>query len=401
MSRPRLGYLVSHPIQYQAPLFRRLASSPALDFVALFGCAHGAVPSYDPQFGQVVNFGVDVLSGFEHAFVPQAAAAPDVDRFLGLRARRGEAAAMVGRVDQIVLHGWRTAMMWQVAAAARRGGVPYHMRAETPFFAGAGGDATLRRRARDAVVGPLVRGAARTLALGSANERFYRRLGVDARAIVRVPYFVDDAAVRAAACAGRRDRAELRAGLGIPVDAPLVVSVGKLIARKRPFDLADALARLSADVHVAWIGSGELEAAARARAARLGVERRFHVVGFRPAEEVWRLLGAADLFALPAEREPWGLVVNEAVVAGLPVLATDDCGAAEDLVVPGRTGDVVPVGDVDAWAGALDRWVARIRGASGADAADAELMRRLADGHSLERAARAIEGAVLSVSEAA
>lgn len=394
MKRPRLGYVVSHPIQYQAPLFRRLAASDAIDFVALFGCDFGVRPSFDPQFGKVVDFGVDLLDGFEHAFVPQAAAAPDVDRFLGLRVRRADAAALLARTDQVVLHGWRTAMMWQMASAARRRGAPYHVRAETPFFAHVAQDATARRRARNALVGPLLRGAARALALGSANERFYRQVGVRADAIVRVPYFVDDAAVRSAACAGREHRAEVRAGLGVPADATLVVSVAKLLPRKRPLDLVEALAALPADVHVVWIGSGELEAAVRGRATELGVARRFHLPGFRAPGEVWRILGGADLFALPAEREPWGLAVNEAVAAGLPVLASDDCGSAEDLVEPGRTGEIVPVGRPTAWAAAIERWAARLRAGEPADRAR---MRELSDRHSLETAARALEGAVLDV----
>jgi glycosyltransferase involved in cell wall biosynthesis len=87
-------------------------------------------------------------------------------------------------------------------------------------------------------------------------------------------------------------------------------------------------------------------------------------------------------------------VINEAVVAGLPVLVSDQCGAAENLVVADRTGEIVPTGDVRAWEDALRRWTGRILAG---DRGDHDFMNRLAADHSLEAAVAAIERAVLSV----
>ena len=386
---PRLAYLVSHPIQYQVPLFRRLAQSRRLDFVALFGCDFGVAPSFDPQFGHVVDFGIDLLSGYEHRFIHQARRRPDVNAFLGLVAQPG--GLLETRPDAVILHGWRTAMMWQAAATARARGIPYMMRAETPSFKTA---PRARRWSRDLAVNTLLRGADALLALGEANERFYVGQGCDRARIHRVPYFVDNGAVAAEARAGRSDRASIRAALDIPEHAVVIVAVGKLMPRKRPLDLVRALRELPENVHVLWIGSGELEAEVRRVASVEGVEGRFHLAGFRQAAETWRLLGASDVFALGAQNEMWGLVVNEAVAADLPTIVSDQCGAAEDLVVAGSTGEVVPVANQPALVAALRTWTDR---AARGDRGDSALRTKLAANHSIERAAEAIEDVVDTV----
>lgn len=240
----------------------------------------------------------------------------------------------------------------------------------------------------------LVTRAAGALTLGCANERFYERIGMARDRWHRVPYFVDNEAVRVAATSGRAERAHMRKDLGVPGEAVLITAVGKLLPRKRPLDLVRALRTVPRNVHLLWIGSGEMERAVRAEAESLGVADRVHLTGFRPSTEVWRLMGASDLFALPSENEPWGLVINEAVAAGLPALVSDQCGAAEDLVVPQRTGEIVPMGDVEAWSASIAAWELRV---GEGDVGDRQEMRKRVEAHSIECAARAIEDMVCTV----
>jgi glycosyltransferase involved in cell wall biosynthesis len=68
-----------------------------------------------------------------------------------------------------------------------------------------------------------------------------------------------------------------------------------------------------------------------------------------------RFYAAADLFVLPSRREPWGLVVNEAMASGLPVVATRNVGAAQDLIIDGQNGYVSPENDPEALASVIDR----------------------------------------------
>jgi glycosyltransferase involved in cell wall biosynthesis len=77
-------------------------------------------------------------------------------------------------------------------------------------------------------------------------------------------------------------------------------------------------------------------------------------LGFRNQSELPAIYAAADVLVLPSDRqETWGLVINEAMAAGLPVIASDAVGCVPDLIAPGVTGDRFPPGDVKALAAAL------------------------------------------------
>lgn len=384
--RMLISYLVSHPIQYQAPFFRRLARSELFDFEALFGSDFGLQPSHDPCFGQNVDFGIKLTGGYSFRFIPSLRRKPDIDSFLGLVSR---SPTVFGsrRPDVLILHGWRTALMWQAAAAAKVLGIPYVMRAETPQFktsVPARGVRYVRRVALRALLG----GARGALVLGDANARFYGSLGLSGERLRRVPYFVDNDAVRAASSAGRKRRLEIRREFGVLPEGFLVIGVGKFLPRKRALDLVRLMPHCPPQVHLLWVGSGEQEPEVRAEIQKLGLQGRVHLAGFLPSARVWQLMGASDLLAVPSHNEPWGLVINEAVAAGLPVLASDECGASEELVAPGRTGEILPVGDASAWRRALIKWA----GGNPFDAKEAEAR---ADAHSIEAAAVGLEAAIL------
>jgi glycosyltransferase involved in cell wall biosynthesis len=124
-------------------------------------------------------------------------------------------------------------------------------------------------------------------------------------------------------------------------------------------DLLRAFARVvkgrgqRGDAYLLYAGEGaerfRLEAAARD-----GGLDGIRFLGFQNQTELPRLYELADVFVLPSEWEPWGLVVNEAMNAGKPVIVTDKVGAAVDLIEDGENGFVVPVGDISALAHRID-----------------------------------------------
>jgi glycosyltransferase involved in cell wall biosynthesis len=141
------------------------------------------------------------------------------------------------------------------------------------------------------------------------------------------------------------DRQPFRQELGIPPDAPLVVTLGSLTPQKDHDLLVCAAARVqqvAPQVHFAVLGEGFLRSRLEDRVRGLGLVDRFHLVGFR--EDVRPALAAADLFVLSSQNEGMARVLLEALASGLPVVATDVSGTRA-AVEDGRNGLVVPPRD--------------------------------------------------------
>jgi len=145
---------------------------------------------------------------------------------------------------------------------------------------------------------------------------------------------------------------EIAAALGAPLIEWHIKSTTK--AQHGLYDY-DAVARLRSkrdDVRILVAGSGELGHAVedRAREARVPV----YMLGFQNQSEMPAAYAAADVLVLPSTgRETWGLVANEALACGTPVVLSDAVGAAPDLAGDGVAGRVFPVGDIGALAGAI------------------------------------------------
>ncbi len=163
------------------------------------------------------------------------------------------------------------------------------------------------------------------------------------------------------------DKDAVRRKLGIgPTDRPIVMSCGYLIQRKRNDLIVAAIARMPEPERplLLVVGSGPLTDALQAQAMRQGVET--HFAGFRQGSALAEYYFAADALVLASSDDPWGLVVNEAMSAGLPIVASDACGAALDLVQDGINGFVFATGQAESLERALSGLLRSDRASMGA-----------------------------------
>jgi glycosyltransferase involved in cell wall biosynthesis len=347
--RHRLAFLTSHPIQYQAPLFRRLTASPSIDLTVFFCLDQGLRRRRDPEFGVAVEWDTPLAEGYRYRILSNWSLVPRSGRFWGALNPGIVAPLCRGRFDAIVVHGWTEATHWLAFLAAGLTGTPLLLHGEAVPRPG---QVALPSRMRRALVRVVARHAAACLANGTRGVEFYRALGVPAERIALAPYSVDNVFFQQETKRWRTRRAELRAGLGLPPELPVILFPSKLIERKRPMDCLLAYAALREDAALVFVGDGALRPALEAEAAELGLSHvRF--AGFQNQSALPRYYALADVLVLPSTFEPWGLVVNEAMCAGLPVVASDGVTAAADLVRHGENGFVYPAGDVGALAGCL------------------------------------------------
>jgi glycosyltransferase involved in cell wall biosynthesis len=346
----RLAHFVTHPIQYFAPLYRALASLPGIDLTVFFGSRHGLEASFDEGFGRAVRFDVPLLDGYRHRFLVNRGSGVSSRGYANFDCPEADDLFRPANFDLVWLHGWAYRAHRQIIQAARRSGLPYLIRAETnlvikPRY-------SLRWLASRLLVGGMLRAAAGCLCVGRSNRDFYRSLGVPESRLHPAHYSVDGHRFRDAA-GSPEDRGRVRAEHGAGPATFVVAASAKAIPRKRLQDAVRAVGRLGADAHLWVLGDGPLRARLEGLACREAPGRvRWH--GFVNQSRIPALLGAADVFVMPSEDEPWGLAVNEAMACGLPAVCSDGVGCAADLVRPGETGYLHRVGDVRALANHLD-----------------------------------------------
>jgi glycosyltransferase involved in cell wall biosynthesis len=184
------------------------------------------------------------------------------------------------------------------------------------------------------------------LYVGQRSRDYFLHYGFPAERLFHSPHCVDTAwfASRATVAAG----GALREQVGITSGEKVALFAGKLVEFKRPLDLVDAAGELASQgrpVTVMVAGAGPLEDAMRQRARERGI--RFVMLGFRNQTEMPACYAACDVLVLPStRRETWGLVANEALACGRPIVVSAAAGCAPDLAADGVTGRVYPVGNI-------------------------------------------------------
>ncbi|MEJ6021305.1 glycosyltransferase family 4 protein [Ramlibacter sp. PS4R-6] len=350
--RWRVAFVNTHPIQYFAPLYAHLQSHAGLDVTALYLSDFSLRGGHDKGFGRAVAWDIDLLAGYKPEFMGQRASRRQLGGYFSMVAPELWGAIRRGNFDAVVIHGHNFAAHQVALAACLASATPVLHRSETHLG--------LRRpRWKEAIRRPLLSRWYRAfdgfLAIGSANARYYRSMGIPAERIHRVPYAVDNERFMAAARQSGESRARVRERLGLQGSAPAILSAAKFEPRKRPDELLEAFRRLQqegVEAQLVLAGSGQMEPQLKAMVARHGI-RNVSFPGFINQAELPQVYAACDVFVLPSDNEPWGLAVNEAMCAGLPVIVSGEIGCAEDLVAGGGNGATFPAGDIAALAGAL------------------------------------------------
>jgi glycosyltransferase involved in cell wall biosynthesis len=387
-----LAYFVSHPIQYQAPLLRRIAREPDIDLEVFFSSDHTVRGYVDEGFGVKVEWDVPLLEGYRSSFLPRwrkAAAEPSFARPLnhGIFERLEK-----GNFDAVWSHGYSTANSLRVIASAAMLGIPVLLRAESTLHD------RVRNRAKLLAKELFFRGlrsqVSAVLAIGEANARYWRHYLGEEIPIFRMPYAVDNAFFQRRAAEAAASRDALRAELGLAPGRPVILFASKLQERKRCTDLVAGHSMLAQPrPYLLIVGDGE-ERQNLERQAGGDPDVRF--LGFRNQTELPRFFDLCDVFVLPSRHEPWGLVVNEAMNAGRAVVVSDDVGCQEDLVGEGETGAVFPAGDVQSLAEALKRVLHTSGGAMGVAARMGAAARARIDAFSFEQDVAGLRQALCS-----
>jgi glycosyltransferase involved in cell wall biosynthesis len=328
----RLVILTEIISPYRIPLFNTLAREPGVDLHVIF------LAETDPSlrqwqvYKQEINFSYQVLSSWRKR----------IGRYNLLLNFGVSAALKTAAPDVILCGGYNYLASWQSLSWARGRGVPFCLWSESNAQ-----DMRHGYMPVELLKGEFLKGCSRFVVPGRSAREYLHAHKIEDSSIFTAPNAVDNDLFRKAAEAARRQADRLRAELGLPEQYFLFA--GRFVREKGVFDLLSAYAKLNGPtrerIGLVYVGSGaarrELEQ--RAAAIRPGMVT---FAGFVQRDQLAAYYALAEALILPTYSDPWGLVVNEAMACGLPVVVSRVAGCAADLVRENWNGLLISAGDI-------------------------------------------------------
>lgn len=340
--RPRLAIVVSHPIQYYAPLYRRLTERGIVDPFVFYLSDAGAKEHVDGNFARSIAWDVPLLDGYNHTVMQPGSAitsrgiwgkhdsqiVPALERFLP---------------DWVLLYGYASRMNWVSLQWARERGVKVAYMSDSnihdpkrPFI----------QHAKRFLVSYFFGKVDAFLSTSEANSAYLIEFGARLDQIYRLPFAIEF----------DRFCEVLPATVDRPYD---FIWAGKFISIKRPQDFLAALPHVAEQigrpVKVCIVGDGPLRAVLEGQAAQLPPQCIVEFAGFLNQAAMPGALQKAHALVFSSEREPYGLIATEAAAAGLALILTDRIGCVGDSVLARVGGNALTyrAGDVSGLATAM------------------------------------------------
>ncbi len=326
----KLAIVTTHPIQYNAPFFALLASSGKLDVNVFYTWEQSqAGKLYDPNFKREISWDIPLLNGYNYQFSKNSSSNPGSSHFSGIDNPNLIQEISEFKPDGLLVFGWSFKSHLKLLR---------HFSGKVPILFR--GDSTLLDEPKNFSVKKLIRRMLLSwvykhidaaLYTGEANREYFIKHGIAKDHLFYAPHAIDNSRFRNASLA--EEKAEKwRLELGIGPDEKVVLFAGKLEPKKNPLGLMRAFKELNiSKTHLIIVGTGVLEASLKELAAG---DRRIHFLGFQNQQSMPVVYRLADIFVLPSvgPGETWGLALNEAMACNRTVIASDLCGATEDLV---------------------------------------------------------------------
>lgn len=331
----RLAILSTHPIQYNAPLFRMLHEDDGIELQVFFSKTWDQV-KFDPDFQRKVVWDIPVSKGYPHANHDASSKAGKTSLATAIREFRP---------DALLVYGWNfpghLAMM-----RIFHGKVPIWFRGDShllnplPFW---------RRAIRRFALSWIYRHVDIAFPVGKANYKYYLWCGMHPIQLIQAPHAVDNQFWARDNNEREKKAKNLKNRLNIPTNAPVIGYSGKLEPLKQVGQLIEAAIKIHG-AHILIAGSGPLEDELKNDYAQ---HSQIHFLGFVNQTEMPSFYRMIDVIALMSYSETWGLCINEAMACGAKCLVSDRVGCHLDILIDDKQGKVVPWNQPTTWINAL------------------------------------------------
>jgi glycosyltransferase involved in cell wall biosynthesis len=344
----KIAYLVSHPIQYQAPMLKYIAKNINADLEVLF-LSDMSVKGYtDREFNQRVLWDTPLLEGYNFKFL-KTFGYKNKTTFFSPVCLNIFSVMKNGNYDYIWLHGWGSINNILAIFFAKKLKIKVLLRGESGIHMPQG--SPLKAYFKKIVLNYLFKKVHYFLAIGSMNANFYKFYGVESSKILVMPYAVDNVFFQEKSKFYKGQTEYIKKILNIECNAKIILYASKLTRRKNSLDLLMAYSKLIKNIsqnqpYLLIVGSGELEKELKHYVKKLALNR-VKFLGFVNQSELPKYYELCDVFVLPSSEEQWGLVINEVMNHSKPVIISDEVGCGPDLVEDKVNGYIFKCGDID------------------------------------------------------
>lgn len=331
----KLAVITTHPIQYNAPWFKLLAERGNVKVKVFYTWGEGVLKKkFDPGFGKVVEWDIPLLEGYEYEWVKNISNNPGSHHFRGIDNPELIQSIEQWGADAVLIFGW--AFKSHLKAMRHfKNKIPVLFRGDSTLL-DEPSQISLKSLLRLIFLRWVYRHIDVALYVGSANRLYFSKMGVKDSQLVNAPHAVDNKRFN-------EDRKEevqqFRLSLGVSESDILITYAGKLEPVKNLLFFLRAWmeANSANNVFCLIVGNGSEEQRLKDFAAASG-NTNVLFMDFQNQQAMPVVYQSSEIFCLPSRSETWGLAINEAMAAGCAILASDKCGAAQDLIDPGKNG---------------------------------------------------------------
>ena len=345
----KLAIITTHPIQYNAPLFKLLNEREHIAIKVFYTWSQSASGTkFDPGFKKHIEWDIPLLEGYEYTFVKNVASSPGSHHYKGI-----ENPTLINEIQQwganaVLVFGWNF-ISHLAAIRFFKNKMPVFFRGDSTLLDEKKG---IKQFIRKLILRYVYSYIDIAFYAGVANKAYFKAMGLKEEQLVFMPHAIDNgrfAANEVNVAAGGK----LREVLNIPADAVVFLFAGKLEEKKQPNFLIESFLSLKqTKAFLIVAGSGELE---KTLTDAYSAYSSIKFIGFKNQYQMPAVYNCCDVFVLPSKGpgETWGLSINEAMAASKAVIASEKCGASYDLVHHKKNGFIIQSDDIQGLKSAL------------------------------------------------
>jgi glycosyltransferase involved in cell wall biosynthesis len=328
----KIGIIISHPTQFEGPFFQFAASDKEHSLRVIYANPDKMNQVYDNELSMSLNWGIDLTKGYDYVVMPRKG-------YMGWLFRE----IKHEQYDMLIINGYNSLKYLVAAVIAKRLGVKTALRIDSVLF---NNRSKLKLLIKRIYFIALFNIYDSFFVVGSLAAEYLKYFKVSTDKIALFTYAVDVDYFRRSASASPAALKAVRKKYGLVEGRQVILSIAKFNDREAPWDLLKAFCEIDTKCcQLLLVGDGPHRAALVSYAKEKG--GRVIFTGYVPYPELPLIYAVSDMFVHPPYNEPWGVSVEEAMAAGLPIITSSRVGAGYDLIAEGINGFIYQAGDCE------------------------------------------------------